>query len=83
MTARPSVADVGRSFPGWHVWSSNGGHWYATRRRDLPEKAAKFRLWPTVHAGSLAALWAELDVQEQHAETAVGFLGAGFLGAVS
>src|SRR5262245_45527684 len=37
--AEDDLAALNRDSPGWRVWLSDQGHWYATRRQDVPPVA--------------------------------------------
>ncbi|KAB2376999.1 hypothetical protein F9B16_24395 [Actinomadura montaniterrae] len=52
-------------FPDWAIWPSDAGHWYATRRADLPKELRGGGVWVTVDAGDLAGLRAELETQAE------------------
>ena len=54
-----AVGQIERAYPGYHVWVSDQGRWYATRtRRPVPGQAA------TVHAPGPAELTEALAAEE-------------------
>ena len=61
------VAQVEADFPGWHIWHSNAGRWWATRtglvlrREDLGSGRVM-----TVDADDEAGLRQQLAIQTRH-----------------
>ncbi len=70
-----ALAELSTAHPGWTIWESDAGRWYATRRQFLAERVRRFGLWATVHAGSLESLGDELRQQGERAELALSVYG--------
>jgi len=62
-------------FPGWRVWRSDAGYFYATRDRALPLEAGRFKLFRMVHAPNAEGLCKELELQAVRQEQAEAVLG--------
>lgn len=67
------LAALNRDFPDWHVWLSDEGHWYATRRQPVaPGTGFRFGRVRMVDGRDAVRLLAELrdqtarDEQAQH-----------------
>ncbi len=58
------IAQVEADFPGWHIWHSNAGRWWATRTGFVPrrEELGTGRVM-TVDADDEASLRQQLAVQ--------------------
>jgi hypothetical protein len=52
-----TARQIGRAYPGWRVWVSDGGWWYATRARPWARGQSATVVGPTPEAlaGELAA----------------------------
>lgn len=57
---------------GWHVWKSESGHWWATRRKAYDPREEAAGAWRTVDADDRAELRAAIDAQEAIAARAKG-----------
>ncbi|MBE1531894.1 hypothetical protein [Actinomadura algeriensis] len=68
-------AALAADFPGWAIWQSDGGHWYATRRARLAERMHRYRLWTTLDAADLTELRNELATQTARAELPLALFG--------
>jgi hypothetical protein len=61
---------------GWKIWSSDAGHWYASRRSHLAMRVRRLGLYLTVDATDLEGLADELAIQEDRAERALAIFGS-------
>jgi hypothetical protein len=53
------AGQIERAYPGYHVWTSDEGHWYATRARPRARGTS-----PTVCGADPDELTTELSVEE-------------------
>jgi hypothetical protein len=60
-------AAIEEEFPGWLVWRSDAGRWYATRSGDLTDAQLQAGLAMTVAADDSQGLW-ELLVDQMRKE---------------
>jgi hypothetical protein len=59
------AGQIERAYPGYHVWTSDEGHWYATRARPRARGAS-----PTVCGTNPDELTSELSAEEAAAARA-------------
>ncbi|MFC3983438.1 hypothetical protein [Streptosporangium jomthongense] len=62
--------ELAADHPGWSIWISDGGRWYATRRTELTKREADAGCARTVEAASPADLVEGLAEQARRAEEA-------------
>lgn len=60
-TNSPGPQDVPE---GWHVWQTDSGHWWATRRKAYDPREEAAGAWRTVEAPTEEQLRAAIDAQE-------------------
>jgi len=75
MTAstEPEVTDLSRlarKYPGWTIWRSNTGRWYATRHTWPTEAEGRAGCARTINAATLDDLTELLKDQQQRAQKA-------------
>jgi hypothetical protein len=65
-TAADQLAELKAQFPGWHVWPSNAGRWWATRTGPVAgrDDFGAGRVM-TVDADDMEALRAQLERQNR------------------
>ncbi|MFC0037404.1 hypothetical protein [Actinomadura rayongensis] len=57
-------AAIEREFPGWLVWRSDAGRWYATRGGDLTEERLRSGAATTLSADDAAGLRSRLAAED-------------------
>ncbi|MET8334327.1 hypothetical protein [Streptosporangium canum] len=68
--AQPAQAELAAAHPGWTIWRSNTGRWYATRKAPITMAEGNTGCVRTVHAVDPEGLAEELDKQELRAQRA-------------
>jgi hypothetical protein len=67
-TAMPSVTDpaaaLGQEFPGWALWLSGTGRWWASRRSEISAAEQAAGCVPFLHADTDEALAVQIHAQE-------------------
>lgn len=56
----PEIAAIEAGYPGWRVWRSDRGHWYAVRQGPAGRWTRRDREWVTLDAPDAAGLRARL-----------------------
>lgn len=68
---REEAEQLAAEFPGWHIWRSSKGWWYATRRGNIPARRDRPPEWTMTADGADAAqLRKQLTIQDELPDSA-------------